>query len=215
LELVTSAPRRTLNDAVTQFWSIAAPLYDLPFLQQWVYRPPQNEVIAQLNDSGARRVADIACGTGILAARIAQELHADEVYGVDMSDGMLAQARARSSEVQWHKGPAEHLPFEDAELDAVVTTSAFHFFDQPAALREFHRVLAPGGLVAVATLSPRQPLPLHRLSANRLNPAHNPSPDEMRALFERAGFRVSVQHRVRRPAWTLLLSDLITVGIKP
>ena len=212
---MTSAPRRTFNDAVTQFWSIAAPLYDLPFLQQWVYRPAQNEVIEQLNAIGARKVADIACGTGILADRIRNELHPDEVYGVDMSDGMLAQAKARSSDVQWRKGPAEHLPFEDGVQDAVVTTSAFHFFDQPAALREFHRVLAPGGLVAVATLSPRQPLALHQLSANRLNPAHNPSPDEMRALFEGAGFRVSDQHRVPRPAWTRVLSDLITVGIKP
>jgi ubiquinone/menaquinone biosynthesis C-methylase UbiE len=212
---VTPAPRRTLNDAVTQFWSIAAPLYDLPFLQHWVYRPAQDEVIAVLRYRGARKVADIACGTGILAARIADELDAGEVCGVDMSDGMLAQARARSSEVQWRKGPAEHLPFEDDMLDAVVTTSAFHFFDQPAALREFHRVLAPGGLAAVATLSPRQPLPLHRLSANRLNPAHNPSPEEMRRLFEGAGFRVHDQHRVRRPAWTRVLSDLITIGIKP
>jgi ubiquinone/menaquinone biosynthesis C-methylase UbiE len=124
---VTPAPRRTLNDAVTQFWSIAAPLYDLPFLQHWVYRPAQDEVIAVLRYRGARKVADIACGTGILAARIADELDAGEVCGVDMSDGMLAQARARSSEVQWRKGPAEHLPFEDDTLDAVVTTSAFHF----------------------------------------------------------------------------------------
>jgi ubiquinone/menaquinone biosynthesis C-methylase UbiE len=211
---VTTAPRRTFNDAVTQFWSIAAPLYDVPFLQQSVYRPAQNEVIAALRRSGARKVADIACGTGILADRIAQELHPDEVYGVDMSDGMLAQARARSSEVMWRKGPAENLPFEDDALDAVVSTSAFHFFDQPAALREFRRVLAPGGLAAVATLSPRQPLPLRRLSANRLNPAHNPSPAEMRALFEGAGFGVSDQHRVRRPAWTRLLSDLVTVAVK-
>jgi hypothetical protein len=37
----------------------------------------------------------------------------------------------------------------------------------------------------------------------------------MRALFEDAGLRVSDQHRVRRPAWTGVLSDLITVGIKP
>src|SRR4029079_4656053 len=101
-------------------------------------------------------------------------------------------------------GPAEHLPFGDGVLDAVVTTSAFHFFDQPAALREFHRVLATGGLAAVAKLSPRQPLPLHRLSANRLNPAHNPSPAEMRSLFEEAGFRVDDQHRLRRPARTQL-----------
>jgi ubiquinone/menaquinone biosynthesis C-methylase UbiE len=213
--LVTSAPRRTLNDAITRFWSIAAPLYDQPVLQQWVYRPAQDEVIAALTHSGAHRVADIACGTGILAARIASELSADEVYGVDMSDGMLAQAKARSSDMQWRKGPAEHLPFEDGTLDAVVTTSAFHFFDQPAALREFYRVLAPGGMAAVATLSPRQVLPLHRLSANRLNPAHNPSPPEMRKLFDDAGFRVSDQHRVRRPAWTRVLSDLITIGVKP
>jgi ubiquinone/menaquinone biosynthesis C-methylase UbiE len=213
--LVTSAPRRTLNEAITRFWSIAAPLYDQPVLQQWVYRPAQDEVIAALNQSDARRVADIACGTGILAARIASELHPDEVYGVDMSDGMLVKAKARSSDVQWRKGPAEHLPFEDGTLDAVVTTSAFHFFDQPAALREFHRVLTPGGMAAVATLSPRQVLPLHRLSANRLNPAHNPSPAEMRKLFDGAGFGVSDQHRVRRPAWTRVLSDLITIGVKP
>jgi SAM-dependent methyltransferase len=110
---------------------------------------------------------------------------------------------------------AEHLPFEDGTLDALVTTSAFHFFDQPAALREFHRVLCPGGLAAVATLSPRWTLPMHRLSANRFNPAHNPSPAEMRALFQDAGFHVSDQHRVHRPAWTRLLSDLITFGVRP
>jgi ubiquinone/menaquinone biosynthesis C-methylase UbiE len=180
-----------------------------------VYRPAHDEVIAALSAHGARKFADIACGTGILADRIAGELNPDESYGVDMSDGMLAKARARSSDVDWRKGPAECQPFEDGALDAVVTTSAFHFFDQPAALREFHRVLASGGLAAVATLSPRQPLPLRRLSANRLNPAHNPSPAEMRALSESAGFRVTDQHRVRRPAWTRVLSDLITVGVKP
>jgi ubiquinone/menaquinone biosynthesis C-methylase UbiE len=56
---------------------------------------------------------------------------------------MLEQARVRSDRVKWMRGPAEQLPFDDGTLDAVVTTSAFHFFDQPAALREFHCVLAP------------------------------------------------------------------------
>ncbi|PRC59784.1 SAM-dependent methyltransferase, partial [Mycobacterium sp. ITM-2017-0098] len=85
--------------------------------------------------------------------------------------GMLAQAARRSTQVQWLTAPAEHLPFDDGSLDAVVTTSAFHWFNQPAALREFHRVLAPGGFAAVATLSPRQQLsglPLRVLSANQL-----------------------------------------------
>lgn len=211
---MTSAQRRGLNDAITRFWGFAAPAYDLHLLQRWVYRPPQDEVIAQLKVHGAHRVADVACGTGILADRIERELHPGEVYGVDMSQGMLDAARARSPQVHWLRGPAEQLPFDDGVLDAVVTTSAFHFFDQPAALADFHRVLAPGGMAAVATMSPRQHLPLHTLSAHRLNPAHNPSPTEMRALFEDAGFTVSEQHRVRRPAWTKIVSDLLTVGIK-
>ncbi|KZS71397.1 SAM-dependent methyltransferase [Mycobacterium kansasii] len=210
---MTQARRRGLNGVVTRMWSLLAPAYDLPVLQQWVYRPPHDEVIAQLRAHGSRKIADIACGTGILSDRMQRELDPDEIYGVDMSDGMLNQARARSNRVHWLRGPAEQLPFDDGALDAVVTTSAFHFFDQPAALREFHRVLAPGGLVAVAALSARQPL-LQAPSAGRWKPQHNASPAEMWTLFEAAGFVVSDQHRVRRPVWTKIVSDLITVGTK-
>jgi ubiquinone/menaquinone biosynthesis C-methylase UbiE len=212
---VTEVRRRGFNEAITRFWSVAAPAYDAQFLQRWVYRPAQDEVVAQLKSAGSRRVADIACGTGILADRIARELQPDEVYGVDMSDGMLAQAKARSAQVHWLKGPAEQLPFDDGALDAIVTTSAFHFFDQPAALAEFHRVLAPGGIAAVATISPSAPLALQWLSDSRFNPSHNPSPAQMRELFRGAGFTILDQHRVHRPVWTMLIPDLITFGSKP
>ena len=211
--MTAAAPRRSFNDAVTRFWGWAAPAYNLPVLQQWVYRPAHDEVIAQLRAHSSARVADIACGTGILADRIERELHPAEVYGVDMSEGMLNQARARSTGVQWLRGPAEQLPFDDGALDAVVTTSAFHFFDQPSALRDFHRVLAPGGLAAVSTLSARRPL-LQGPSTSKWKVAHHPSPAEMRRLFEGAGFTVAEQHRVRRPLLTRAISDLITVGIK-
>ena len=158
-----TTPGRQFNDAVTRFWSLAAPIYDLPHLQRWIYQPAQDDVIAQLRARGARRIADIACGTGILAARIADELQPDEVYGVDMSDGMLTEARARSS--------------------------------------------------GVATISPPLPPILRRLSANPANPAHNPSPAEMRALFADAGFTVTDQHRVQRPVWTRGVWDLLTLGV--
>jgi ubiquinone/menaquinone biosynthesis C-methylase UbiE len=207
-----NAPSRGLNDVVTGFWGLVAPVYDLPFLQRWVYQPVQDEVMAVLRARGPRTVADIACGTGILATRIHDELHPEAVYGVDMSDGMLAQARERCAEVHWRKAPAEQLPFADAELDAVVSTTAFHFFDQPAAMAEFRRVLAPGGIAAVGTISPPQPAALRRVSASLANPAHSPAPAEMRALFTEAGFTVTDQHRPRRPLWTRGVFDLITVG---
>lgn len=210
--------RRQFNEAVTGFWGFAAPVYDTEAVQHWVYRPAQDEMIALLTTHASQRIADIGCGTGILADRIAREVQPEAIFGVDLSEGMLAQARQRSAQVQWLSAPAEQLPFDAGSLDAVVTTSAFHWFNQPAALREFHRVLAPGGFAAVATLSPRQKLlnlPMQWLSANRLNPSHAPDPPEMRALFTEAGFTVEDQHRVRRPVWTQLLSDLITVGVKP
>lgn len=212
---MSTAQRRGFNDAITSFWSFAAPAYDQGCLQRWVYRPAQDEVVAQLRQRGSRAIADIACGTGILADRIERDLRPDEVYGLDMSAGMLAQAGKRSDRVRWMSAPAEELPFQDGFLDAVVTTSAFHFFDQPAALAEFYRVLAPGGMVAVTTMSPRRTfLPLHALSAGLGAPAHSPTETEMRALFEGAGFTVAEQHRVRRPVWTPI-SDVITVGVKP
>jgi ubiquinone/menaquinone biosynthesis C-methylase UbiE len=211
--VTAAAQRRGFNDAVTRFWGVAAPAYNLPFLQQWVYRPAHDEVVAQLRAHSSARVADIACGTGILADRIERELHPAQVYGVDMSEGMLSQAQARSAKVHWMRGPAEQLPFDDGALDAVVTTSAFHFFDQPAALREFHRVLSSGGLAAVSTLSARQLLP-QGPATSRWKPAHHPSAAEMRRLFEDAGFTIAEQHRVRRPLLTRAISDLITVGIK-
>jgi ubiquinone/menaquinone biosynthesis C-methylase UbiE len=201
---------------VARFFSFAAPIYDFSYLQRWLYRPAQDEMITLLGSHGCRRIADVGCGTGILADRLERELNPDEIYGVDMAAGMLSQAKARSPHVTWLTGPAEELPFADGSLEAVVTTTAFHFFDQPAALREFHRVLAPGGLAAVATLSPPQRLPLQGLLAHRfdLGP-HHPRPDEMRSLFTDAGFLVGTQRRVDRPAWTRFITDVITVGSKP
>ncbi|MCG7596723.1 class I SAM-dependent methyltransferase [Mycobacterium sp. PSTR-4-N] len=209
---MTSTTRRRFNEAVTGFWGFAAPIYDTAVVQRWVYRPAQDEVIALLQAHGSHLIADIGCGTGILADRIAREVQGARVTGVDMSDGMLAEARRRSSAVQWVRAPAEQLPFADGSLDAVVSTSAFHWFNQPAALREFHRVLAPGGVAAVATLSPRRLVPVDLLPAVRLPAYDAPDPAAMRRLFTDAGFTVADQHRVRRPVWTQVFSDLITVG---
>jgi ubiquinone/menaquinone biosynthesis C-methylase UbiE len=119
---------------------------------------------------------------------------------------MLEKARGRTGEVRWVQGTAERLPLDRGAVDAVVTTEAFQFFDQPAALQEFHRVLAPRGHVVIAVITPALPLPsavLERVPATWHTPAG------MRRLVEEAGFAVVDQRRLR-----LIGPGVVTVAIK-
>ncbi|WP_405163257.1 methyltransferase domain-containing protein [Nocardia sp. NBC_01499] len=206
------APTRAFNNLVTHGWNRLARVYNIPLVQRVAYRPPQDEIIAQLRQADIRRVADVGCGTGILASRIQQDLTPELVYGCDASVGMLRQAKARSGQVNWLNGRAENLGLPDGAVDAVVSTHAFHFFDHPAALEEFHRILSPGGLLAIVLINPRhrfaqllQPTPIQGV-------AYFPSPDEMRLLVEAAGFRVTEQRPVHRPVPAVLVPDVLTVA---
>jgi ubiquinone/menaquinone biosynthesis C-methylase UbiE len=75
------------DPGVALLFSFAAPAYDFSYLQRWLYRPAQDEMVALLGGDGCHTIADIACGTGILADRIERELQPDAVYGVDLSEG--------------------------------------------------------------------------------------------------------------------------------
>jgi ubiquinone/menaquinone biosynthesis C-methylase UbiE len=210
----TRSPTRGFNTLITTSFGCVARGYDSAVLQYLVYRPPQDEVIAELRAARSHRIADIGCGTGILATRIHRELQPDQVFGVDASPGMLARARHRCARVTWLQSPAECLPFGDATLDAVITTSAFHFFDQHAALAEFARVLIPGGLIAVSTVHPTGPLPdpFQRLTRDTLSPYHAPAPGMVRKMLKDNGFEVIDQRHIHRPLPRWLILDMITVG---
>ncbi|MQY30766.1 class I SAM-dependent methyltransferase [Nocardia aurantia] len=210
----STAPTRGFNDVITGSFDRLARVYDTALVQQVFYRPPQDETIAELRRNRSRRIADIGCGTGILASRIQRELRPEQVFGVDASPGMLEQARARNPLVTWLHSAAESLPFDDGALDALVTTTAFHFFDQRAAVAEFARVVGAGGLVVVATMHYSGPLArgIQQVTRNSFAPAHAPAPDETRDLLRDAGFDVLDQRKVHRPLPNRLIPDVITLG---
>jgi ubiquinone/menaquinone biosynthesis C-methylase UbiE len=99
-------------------------------------------------------VLDVATGTGFTALAFAP--HVQSVVGLDVSPGMLAQARQNQvargiANVSWREGTAEALPFE-AESFSVVTCriAPHHFQSVPTFLTEVERVLTPGGQFLLA-----------------------------------------------------------------
>ena len=207
-----SGPERRFFD----LWSV---FYDFPLVQRLTYRPIHDAVLHVLRRSSPRRVLDVGCGTGLLAARIRRELDGAHVVGCDFSGGMLRHAAAREPALAWVQGDALHLPFRAASFEAILSTESFHWFPDPdAALGEFFRVLAPRGRVLIALVNP----PLEILSrAARLasqlagEPFEWPTRQRMRARAEAAGFRVEAQRRILRIPLGVLLPPVLTVCVRP
>ena len=111
----------------------------------------QQEALHVLELGEGDRLLDVGCGTGA-AVRAAAEV-VERAVGVDLSPKMLAEARERAGGlpgVEFVEGDSENLPFGDGEFTAVLCTTSLHHYPHPeVAAREFARVLAPGGRVAL------------------------------------------------------------------
>jgi len=112
---------------------------------------------------GSEIVLDAGCGAGHTALAFAP--HCAQVVAYDLTETMLAQVERLASErglnnVETRQGDVEVLPFEDASFDLVVTRYSAHHWPNPAAaLREFRRVVKPGGRVLVSDIvAPEMPV---------------------------------------------------------
>ena len=119
-------------------------------------RPDAPEHLAALATAVARldappaRILDLGTGTGAAALWLAQEFPDARIAGVDISEAMIEQAKAKlptelSGRVEFLVGDAERLPFTGGSLNLVAQISVPVFFDEVA------RVLAPRGHVVVVS----------------------------------------------------------------
>jgi ubiquinone/menaquinone biosynthesis C-methylase UbiE len=101
-------------------------------------------------DRGELRVLDAGCGTGGLIRRLGVRHATWRWTGADLEPLACALARDRTAGTEIRQASVTELPFGEATFDAVVSADVlYHVDDDAAALREFFRVLRPGGIVVI------------------------------------------------------------------
>jgi ubiquinone/menaquinone biosynthesis C-methylase UbiE len=124
-----------------------APSYDEPGNQLLELEQP---IMREILDSLPVGVAlDAACGTGRHSAYLASRGH--RVIGVDTSPEMLARAREKVPEGEFHEADLHDVPLADDSVDLVVCAIALsHVADLGQALAELVRVLRPNGQLVIS-----------------------------------------------------------------
>jgi SAM-dependent methyltransferase len=110
-------------------------------------------------------VVDLAAGTGKLSHSLAAT--GVQVIAVEPLEAMRA---AIGSGIRALEGTAEAIPLEQASADVVTVGQAFHWFDGDAALAEIHRVLCPGGSLALLWNVRRMEDPIHAAIEELIEP---------------------------------------------
>jgi SAM-dependent methyltransferase len=113
-------------------------------------------------------VLDLGAGTGKLTRALVQT--GAHVIAVEPGEAMLDELRRVLPDVEALVGGAEAIPLDDASVDAVAVGQAFHWFRHDEAVPELHRVLRPGGAVALIWNSRDQERPLQREISELIKP---------------------------------------------
>jgi SAM-dependent methyltransferase len=102
---------------------------------------------AELEIPPGAPVLDLAAGTGKLTVSLMRA--GFDVVAVEPQGALRTMLASKVGAERVKEGTAEAIPLADDSLAAVTVADAFHWFDQAAALKEIHRVLRPGGGLAV------------------------------------------------------------------
>jgi ubiquinone/menaquinone biosynthesis C-methylase UbiE len=172
-----------------------APDYDSSALQSLVYEPAHRAVLERCARfvPTPRRMLDLGCGTGRLLSVAARTFPDAVLVGVDVSAGMLTVASTVGRRLALVRAVAEALPFASGSFDLVTATLTYrHWGDQAAGLREIRRVLAPRGVLVMATVA--VPVGGRRWSWRRGRRRDRSA--SLSAALDRAGMRVLHRGRI-------------------
>jgi len=152
-----------------------------------------------------QRVLDVGCGTGYLLRALACHYQgAVEFAGIDAAPNMIETARSLTDDqrLTFAAGVAEHLPYPDASIDLVVSSTSFdHWSDQYAGLSECARVLRAGGHLVLVDQFSRWLIPT--LAVSRRGKARTRGRADR--LLLRAGFD--------RPHWHRLHAVIMSAAV--
>jgi demethylmenaquinone methyltransferase/2-methoxy-6-polyprenyl-1,4-benzoquinol methylase len=144
---------RLTSDEVRGMFDRIAPVYDAMnrVMTAGLDGRWRRETAAAVVSQGDR-VLDACCGTGDLALACLRA--GGRVTGLDFSERMLERARRKSDEIEWVRGDALALPFEDDSFDAAtVGFGVRNLADLERGLAELRRVLRPGGRVGILEIT--------------------------------------------------------------
>ncbi|MGQ3411484.1 methyltransferase domain-containing protein [Natrinema versiforme] len=200
------------KDRARLFYKYLSRVYDQvnPFI--WT-EEMRTEALSLLDIEDDMTVLDVGCGTGFATEGLLERV--DEVYALDQSEHQLEQAYdkfgKRAPPVHFHRGDAERLPFATDTFDVVWSSGSIEYWPNPVlALREFRRVLKPGGQVLV--VGPNYPdNVVSQLLADSIMLFY----DEYEAdrMFKTAGFE-DVKHAFMGPSYDPEVA-ITTIGRAP
>ena len=150
------------------------------------------DTIRLMNVESRDRILEVGCGEGWTCRMLAERTSEGLVVGLDVSDEMVRNARAKSLSCEnllllW--ASAEQIPWQDNFFSNGLAVECFYYFESPEnALREIYRVLSPGGsLWIVNHLSKENELSLRWLDHLKV-PVQLLSAEEYGGLFQQCGF---------------------------
>ncbi|WP_350280148.1 class I SAM-dependent methyltransferase [Kribbella sp. HUAS MG21] len=136
-----------LDDISTSYDNVAVSYAEL-VVDGAEWEAPAFDLLATLVAGSGRTVLDVGCGPGRTTALLAERDL--PVIGIDLSPGMIEVARRDHPELDFRVGSMTALDLPDGSASAVVSWwSIIHLPRDvvPQAFAEFHRVLAPGGVL--------------------------------------------------------------------